>query len=189
MPVVGTLVRGIDDEVRVKFDKDGNAIEPEPGNIDHEESAWHDTNEVDLSLPDPAWTVAEMNEYGYTAPDMYPLSVGRAVELFDAGHTIYLLYDDNTEAIAFDRDEIITFSNDGFCGITKTDWEMSPVREAQSKVYESIVSGREQSENSRESELIHSRDSMFGIYQIPSDFDERRDFRFAPMRELEAHGL
>jgi hypothetical protein len=107
---------------------------------------------LDLSLPDPNWTVAEMFEYGYKREDMFPLSVGRAVELFDAGHTIYLLYDDNTEAVAFDRDEIITFSSDGFCGITKTDWEMSPVRDAQNKVYENVIPNREQIENSRESE-------------------------------------
>jgi hypothetical protein len=130
-----------------------------------------------------------MNEYGYTAPDMYPLSIGRALELFDAGHTIYMLYDDNTEAMAFDRDEIITFSSDGFCGITKTDWEMSPIRDAQNKVYENVILNREQAENSRESELIHSREPMFGIYQVRDDLDEKRDFRFAPMSELEALGL
>gem|GEM_PF-6668896 len=144
---------------------------------------------LDLSLPDPAWTVAEMNEYGYTETDMYPLSVGRAVELFDAGHTIYLLYDDNTEAMAFDRDEIITFSNDGFCGITKTDWEMSPIRDAQNKVYENVILNREQIESAKESDLIHSRENMFGIYQIRDDVSEVRNFRFTPMRELEALGL
>jgi hypothetical protein len=219
MPVFGNLVRGEDDEVRVTFDKDGNAIEPEPetGNVPYDEAAWHDLadiedddlreehraeiNEIlnggksekqttlDLSLPDPAWTVAEMNEYGYTAPDMYPLSVGRALELFDAGHTVYMLYDDNTEVMAFDRDEIITFSSNGFCGITKTDWEMSPIRDAQNKVYENVVLNREQAENSKESELIHSREPMFGIYQVRDDLDEKRGFRFAPMREIEALGL
>jgi len=221
MPVLAHLARGEDDEVRVMFDKDGNAIEPEPetGNVPYDEAAWHDLadiedddlreahraeiNEIlgggkeekqttlDLSLPDPAWTVAEMNEYGYTEPDMYPLSVGRAVELFDAGHTIYLLYDNNTEAMAFDRDEIITHgeSYHGFCGITKTDWEMSPIRDAQNKVYENVIINREQIENSKESEIIHSREPMFGIYQVRDDIGAARDFRFVPMRELEALGL
>jgi hypothetical protein len=149
---------------------------------------------LDLSLPDPTMTAAAINGYGYTEPDMYPLSGDRALELFDAGHTIYLLYDDNTEAMALDRDEIITFSGDGFCGITKTDWEMSPVRDAQNKVCEDAISNREQSENSRESDLLYGDnpyycENKYGIYQIKDDIDEARNFRFAPMKELEAHGL
>jgi hypothetical protein len=229
MPVVGTLVRGDDDEIRVEFDKDGNLIIPDlpvrqAGEMPYDEAAWHDLADIedddlreakrteinellsggksyettktpeppqtiDLALPDPAWTVAELAEYGYTEPDMFPLSVGRAAELFDTGHTIYLLYPDNTETVAFDRDEIITFSSNGFCGITKTDWELSPVRDAQNRVYENIIINREQIENSKESELIHNGESMFGIYQIRNDIDAARDFRFAPMRELEAHDL
>jgi hypothetical protein len=171
-------------ETQITFTKDGDPIFPEPETPEGEPP-----KTIDLSLPDPAWTVAELAEYGYTEPDMYPLSVGRAVELFDTGHTIYLLYPDNTEAVAFDRDEIITFSSDGFCGITKTDWELSPVRDAQNKVYESVIINREQIENSKESELIHSGVGMFGIYQIRDDIDGARNVRFAPMRELEALGL
>jgi hypothetical protein len=106
VPVRGTLVRGEDDEIRVEFSKDGNPIIPDE--LPYDEAAWHDLadtpdddlreahraeiNEIlgsgksekqttlDLALPDPAWTVAELAEYGYTEPDMYPLSVGRAVE-------------------------------------------------------------------------------------------------------------
>jgi hypothetical protein len=149
---------------------------------------------IDLSLPDPTVTAAAMNGYGYTEPDMYPLSGDRALELFDTGHTIYLLYDDNTETMAFDRDEIITFSSDGLLGITKTDWEMSPVRDAQNKVYEDAISNREQSENSRESDLLcgdnpYYRENKYGIYQIKDDLPEARDFRSAPLKELEAHSL
>jgi hypothetical protein len=91
--------------------------------------------------------------------------------------------------MAFDRDEIITFSNDGFCGITKTDWEMSPIRDAQNRVYENVILNRQQIENKQESDLIHSRESMFGIYQIRDDIGEARNFRFTPMRELESLGL
>jgi hypothetical protein len=151
---------------------------------------------LDLSLPDPARTQAEMFEYGYTEPDMLPLSGDRAVELFDAGHTIYLLYDDNTEAVAFDRDEIITFGDGGFCGITKTDWEMSPVRDAQSKVhdnvhdnvYDNVLLNRDRIENSREADLLFGDESKFGIYQI-KDEPGLRDHRFVGYEELKRLGL
>ena len=62
------------------------------------------------NVPDPSITAAERNQYGYTEDDMYPLSAQRAVELYDTGHPIYLLFPDNTEALAEDRDEVITFS-------------------------------------------------------------------------------
>jgi hypothetical protein len=137
---------------------------------------------LDMSLPDPLWTVAEMFEYGYTESDMYPLSVGRAVELFDADHPIYLLYCDNTEALAIDRDEIITFSSDGFCGITHADWQASPVRAAQMAIAANAV-------GKREADLLYGDGNRFGIYQIKDGIDGARDFRFAPMKELEAHGL
>jgi hypothetical protein len=91
--------------------------------------------------------------------------------------------------MAFDRDEIITFSSGGFCGITKTDWEMSPIREAQNKVCESVAINRGQIESKKESELILNSEPMFGIYQIRDGIGESRDFRFVPMRELEALGL
>jgi hypothetical protein len=142
--------------------------------------------EIDLSLPDSAWTQPEMFEYGYTEPDMFPLSEGRALELFDTGHPIYLLYPDNTEALVWERDEIITFSSDGFCGITAADWENSPVRAAQLNVAASINDTRE---NARESEMLTNTPGMFGIYQIKDGIDEARNFRFASMKELEAHGL
>ncbi|MCL2301247.1 MAG: sigma-70 family RNA polymerase sigma factor [Firmicutes bacterium] len=79
------------------------------------------------TVPDPSITADERDKYGYTEDDMYPLSAQRAVEMYDTGHPIYLLFPDNTEALAEDRDEIITFSDDGLCGITHTDWVMSPV--------------------------------------------------------------
>ena len=135
----------------------------------------------DLSLPDPSWTVLEMMEYGYTQDDMYPLSVGKAVELFDSGHTIYLLNSDNTEDMVFDRDEIITHSSNGFCGITKADWEMSPVLAAQKAFAEN-------SEGRREAELLHSDGDMLGIYQIKGGW-EMRDYLLEANRRLNGPGV
>jgi hypothetical protein len=123
-----------------------------------------------------------MEQYGYTENDMHPLTADRAVELFDKDHTIYLLYPDNTEEIALDREEIINFGGDGLCGITHADWEASPVRAAQLAVAVN-------SEGSREADFLYGDGNKFGIYQIRDGIDDARDFRFAPMRELEALGL
>jgi hypothetical protein len=182
MPVKATMeIDGAD--VDIAFDANGAPIMAEPeGSAVPQESEKPKQATLDLSLPDPTVTVAKMNEYGYTESDMYPLSVDRAVELFDTEHPIYLLYADNTETTVYDRDEIITFSSSGLCGITKADWETSPVRAAQLAVAASA-------ENDRETDLLFGSENKFGIYQIKDGIDGAREFRFAPMRDLEARGL
>jgi hypothetical protein len=44
-------------------------------------------------------------------------------------------------------------------------------------------------DNDREADLLYGNGNKFGIYQIRDGIDEARNFRFAPMRELEALGL
>jgi hypothetical protein len=155
---------------RLASDVAGGRAEPEqPG-----------TAALDLSLPDPSCSVARMIEYGYTQEDMYPLSRDRALELFDTDHTVYMLYGDNTEAMAFDRDEIITFGGDGLYGIAKADWEISPVYTAQKKIAES-------GEAAKETALLESAGDAYGIYQI-RDGDGLHTHRFASLDQLNAEG-
>lgn len=132
----------------------------------------------DMSLPDPALSEADRDAYGYTDSGMLPLSGERAAELFDSDHAVYLLYPDNTEAMAFDRDEIL--SHGGICGIEREDWERSPMRVAQ-------MSAAANSEGVRESELLHGGDS-FGIYQIKGG-DEMREYIFEAFSRLKDLGL
>ncbi len=72
-------------------------------------------------VPDPTISIESMNAYGYAASDMLPLSQDRAMELFDDGITVYMLHNDNTEAMVFDTWEII--EHPGIFGITREDWE------------------------------------------------------------------
>ena len=141
--------------------------------------------ELDMSMPDPLTSTADRDAYGYIYDGMLPLSNLRAVELFDTHHCVYLLYPDDTEGMAVDRDEIL--KHDGLCGIEREDWERSPVRAAQLAIAAN-------SESRREADLLYSDnpyypENKFGIYQIRDGIDEARNFRFAPMRELEAIGL
>lgn len=132
-------------------------------------------------MPDPSITAAERDSYGYTAEDMLPLRQDKSLALLDADHTIYMLYDDDTEVMVFDRDEIITFAemNGGIFGIAKGEWETS-------EEYAELKA--QDSEAARESNLIHGDANFFAIYQL-KDGEELRYHRFASMNQLEADNL
>jgi hypothetical protein len=134
------------------------------------------TVDVAVGLPDTSVSIAEMNAFGYTAPELLPLSQARAIELFESGNPVYLLYPNNTEAMVFDADEIK--SHNGFCGIEVSDWERIQAAEIPHATA-----------NSRESDLLHNEPGMLGIYQIRDGINEARNVRFASMKELEAHGI
>ena len=75
---------------------------------------------VDEPMPDPTIQPGMMENYGYTDSDMLPLSKERAMELMERDITVYMLYQDNTEAMAFDTEDIA--QHDGIFGITREDW-------------------------------------------------------------------
>ena len=72
-------------------------------------------------MPDPHISTKSMQNFGYTDGGMLPLSKDRALELMDRDVAVYLLYGDNTEAMALDTKEII--QHDGLFGITREDWD------------------------------------------------------------------
>ncbi len=72
-------------------------------------------------LPDPQISTKSMQSFGYADEGMLPLSKDRALELMDRDVAVYLLYGDNTEAMALDTKEII--QHDGLFGITREDWD------------------------------------------------------------------
>lgn len=72
-------------------------------------------------VPDPAISVETMNAYGYTDADMLPLTKERALELMERDVSVYMLHTDNTEAMAFDAEEVRSF--DGIFGVETAEWE------------------------------------------------------------------
>ena len=74
----------------------------------------------DIIMPDPAISFSERDLYGYTVADMLPLTQYTAAMLFDCGQTVYMLYPDNTEAMAFDTSEIA--QHDGIFGVERDEW-------------------------------------------------------------------
>lgn len=123
-------------------------------------------------LPDPAISVESMNAYGYTDADMLPLSKERAIELFQRDIPVYMLYEDNTEAMAFDTDEIITF--EGMLGVTSADWELAP---ADLKVQQRDV----------EQAFLNNPTDCFAIYQLKPGEDTRH-LRFESLTAVTAAG-
>ena len=75
----------------------------------------------DEPMPDPEINERAMQSYGYTDEEMLPLSKDRALELMERDVTVYLLYGDNTEAMALDDREII--EHNGLFGISREDWD------------------------------------------------------------------
>lgn len=123
-------------------------------------------------LPDPAMTIEAMNAYGYTDADMLPLSRERAVELFQHDVAVYMLYEDNTEAMAFDTDEIIAF--EGMLGVTAADWELAP-------------SNLKQTQQDVEQAFLNNPADCFAIYQLKPGEDTHY-LRFESLAAVTAAG-
>ena len=129
-------------------------------------------------LPDPSVTIEEMNAYGYTDSGMLPLSKERALELFEQDVTIYMLYDNNSEAMVFEAEDIQMFS--GCFGVTQEDWEL-----VQNKI---PPMSKETICKKREKAFLESRRDTFAIYQLKRD-DETAALRFMDTDWLEKKGI
>lgn len=125
----------------------------------------------DYPMPDPTVSIDDRNAYGYTSDELLPLSKERAAELWEQDLTIYLLYEDNTEAMAFDREDID--NHDGFFGIEKTDWFDLQEHQDDSKSFPDIS----------EQLFLERTDNAFAIYQL-KDSAELRDYRFEGLEEI-----
>jgi len=131
------------------------------------------------ALPDQMMSFTESNEYGYTDNHMYPLTKGRALELWEKEFPVMLLYPDNTEAYAESVEELETF--DGIFGIEKEVWDREKERETTQVSMEEIRPNPEDL-------LLNGEQDSFGIYQLKSG-EELHYHRFESLDSLERHGL
>ena len=76
--------------------------------------------EIAVPLPDPYFTQQDLISFGYTAPDMLPISTDFALELMERDVPVYMLKADNTEEMAFDSEDLATHI--GMFGVTTQDW-------------------------------------------------------------------
>lgn len=129
-------------------------------------------------MPDPSMSIEAMNAYGYTDSDMLPLSKERALELFERDVPIYMLYDGNTEAMAFEAEDIVLFS--GCFGITREDWDAIK-NQIPPMDMEMVRKKREQA-------FHESAGDTYAIYQLKRD-DATADLRFMNSEWLQKKGI
>ncbi len=129
-------------------------------------------------MPDPSMSIEAMNAYGYTDSDMLPLSKERALELFERDVPIYMLYDGNTEAMAFETEDIVLFS--GCFGITREDWDAIKDQIPPMDM-ETVRQKREQA-------FHESPGDTYAIYQLRRD-NATVDLRFMNSEYLQKKGI
>lgn len=134
--------------------------------------------EID-ALPDSMVGVSEMQEYGYTWNEMFPLTQERAIELFDHDLPVYLLHTDGSETTVSDRKQIT--EHDGMCGIEKGD----RLNERKLQMMQEELS---ESDSNREAQLLYGNTDKYGIYQLKDD-PELDKFRFEGTESLKRMGI
>ena len=157
---------------------------PEPSTTEQSKPITEQISEqMSEPMPDPTITAAERDAYGYTAEDILPLNAERAVELFNNDHAVFLLYPDNTEAMAFDVEEIK--AHDGIFGMEREDWQKS-------QEYRDMAADNktnQQQEAAVESDFINAKEDTFAIYQIMDGAENARDYRFEGLDYLNQQGI
>ena len=123
---------------------------------------------------DPAISVEARNAYGYTDDGMSPLTKERAMELFERDVPVYLLYEDNTEGMAFDQTEIL--NHVGIFGIGRAEWE------AVKELFPVIM------ENKWQEAFKQNPANSYCIYQLRRE-DETATLRFMNTTYLRERGL
>ena len=193
--LIKTVAKEVDDPVLSSYIEETTATEPTT-EVSDEENPTSDSNDVideiarkvqeeepvqapdNGYMPDPSMSIEAMNAYGYMDSDMLPLSKERALELFERDVPIYMLYEGNTEAMAFDTEDIVLFS--GCFGITREDWDAIK-NEVPPMDLEIIKQKREQA-------FLESPGDTYAIYQLKRD-DATADIRFMNSDYLREKGI
>lgn len=168
-------------EAEMAIETDENTSKNAEGSIDEISRKVQDEEPVQAPdngyMPDPSMSIEAMNAYGYTDSDMLPLSKERALELFERDVPIYMLYEGNTEAMAFEPEDIALFS--GCFGITREDWDAIK-GEVPPMDLELIKQKRERA-------FLESPGDAYAIYQQKRD-DSTADIRFMNSEYLQKKG-
>ena len=141
----------------------------------------HDVQKTAPALavpPDPSVSIAAMHAFGYLDADMLPLSKERALELMEHDATVYMLFAENSEAMAFEPEDIAMHT--GLFGITREDWD------AIKASVPVMDSGNVQKK--LEQAFLESPTDSFAIFQLKHG-EEQTVLRFLNMASLRKNGL
>ena len=169
-------------EAEIAIETDENTSKTAEDSIDEISRKVQDEEPVQAPdngyMPDPSMSIEAMNAYGYTDSDMLPLSKERALELFERDVPIYMLYEGNTEAMAFEPEDIALFS--GCFGITREDWDA--IKDEVPPMNLELIKQK------RERAFLDSPGDAYAIYQLKSD-DSTADIRFMNSEYLQKKGI
>ena len=141
----------------------------------------HDVQENAPALampPDPSMSIAAMRAFGYMDADMLPLSKERALELMEHDATVYMLFAENSEAMAFEPEDIAMHT--GMFGITREDWDA--IKASVPVMDSGIV------QKKLEQAFLESPTDSFAIFQLKRG-EEQAALRFLNMASLQKSGL
>ena len=141
----------------------------------------HDVQKTAPALavpPDPSVSIAAMHAFGYLDADMLPLSKERALELMEHDATVYMLFAENSEAMAFEPEDIAMHT--GLFGITREDWDA--IRASVPVMDSGIV------QKKLEQAFLESPTDSFAIFQLKHG-EEQTALRFLNMASLRKNGL
>ena len=126
-------------------------------------------------MPDTGIGFSEMYQYGYTDGNtMLPLTKERAMELFMQDVPVFLLYGDNTEAMALDAEDISYHT--GVFGVEREEWD----------AVRGVVTLSEQADT--EKLFLENPQDAFLIYQIRRG-GELDAYRFMNYDYLQSKGV
>ena len=126
-------------------------------------------------MPDTSVGFLEMYQYGYTDGNtMLPLTKERAMELFMQDVPVFLLYGDNTEAMALDAEDIS--SHTGVFGVEREEWD----------AVRGVVTLSEQADTDKL--FLENPQDAFLIYQIRRG-GELDAYRFMNYDYLQSKGV
>ena len=128
--------------------------------------------------PDPSVSIAAMHAFGYLDADMLPLSKERALELMEHDATVYMLFAENSEAMAFEPEDIAMHT--GLFGITREDWDA--IRASVPVMDSRVV------QKKLEQAFLESPTDSFAIFQLKHG-EEQTALRFLNMASLRKNGL
>ena len=148
---------------------------PETSEIVHDVQ---ETAPVLTAPPDPSMSIAAMRAFGYMDADMLPLSKERALELMEHDATVYMLFAENSEAMAFEPEDIAMHT--GMFGITREDW--NAIKASVPVMDSGIV------QKKLEQAFLESPTDSFAIFQLKRG-DEQVALRFLNMASLQKNGL
>lgn len=141
----------------------------------------HDVQETAPALavpPDPSVSIAAMHAFGYLDADMLPLSKERALELMEHDATVYMLFAENSEAMAFEPEDIAMHT--GLFGITREDWDA--IRASVPAMDSGVV------QKKLEQAFLESPTDSFAIFQLKHG-EKQTALRFLNMASLRKNGL